>query len=266
MGIGTPGRGGVPTGFAPATVVLCQTGERQNDRGDTVNVELERTSNDAAPLLSYLATPDEPPTDGPCPAIAFEPPWLFLLDASGRYVAPQVPLDACGLPAGWSGEHLAWETLPYTDRVVGERGVQERAEVKRAGCTSAWKDVVGDYATSSHVRPGTFERDPFDGKDLRVCVYEVPSADRGTDAPPGEFRSGGSLGEQDRSAVVATLRAAPAAASRCGKPNARFATLAPVDGGPFLYVELDGCRRAVSDGDETPVVRASDELVALLGG
>lgn len=265
-GVGPAKRGGVPDGFVPTAVVLCQEGERRSANGDTVSVDLERTATGTGRLLTYLARADERPTDGACPAIAIGPPWLFLLDASGRYVAPQVPLDACGLPIGWSGEHLAWDSLSYTDRVVHEGDVVESAEVRRAGCSMSWKDVVGDYATSSHRRAGTFAGDPFGGRTLKVCVYEVPDAERGTDAAPGDFVAGRTLDERERTQVVAALRKARETPAGCGSPNARFATLTSTAGGPFVYVELDGCRRVVADGDETPVVRAGDELVALLGG
>jgi hypothetical protein len=121
-GDGPPGVGGIPDGFLPQRAVLCERGERANARGETVSVELERTATAIAPLLTYLARPSERPTEGACPAIAVLPPWLFLLDETGRYVAPAIPRDACGLPLGWQSPESAWSALSYTDRVVREGG------------------------------------------------------------------------------------------------------------------------------------------------
>ena len=117
------GVGGVPEGFVATAAVLCEQSEREDATGSTVGVDLERTANDVGPLLAYLAQPDERPTSGACTADGWAPPTLYLLDTGGGYVAPAIPVDGCGKPLGW--EHrdagLAWETLPYTDRVVRTR-------------------------------------------------------------------------------------------------------------------------------------------------
>ena len=117
-GQGPTGVGTVPSGFTPTRAVLCEESSRTDAAGDPVPVDLERTATRIDPLLSYLARPDEPPTDGACPAIGFLPPWLYLLDGSDRYVAPAIPRDGCGLPVDWRGSDAAWRTLAYTDRVV----------------------------------------------------------------------------------------------------------------------------------------------------
>ncbi|MGI3786309.1 MAG: hypothetical protein ACRYG2_36660 [Janthinobacterium lividum] len=126
---GPAGPGGVPDGFAARTVVLCEVGERTNARGDTVSVDLERTSTQVGPLLTYLARPSEPPSAGACTADGWVAPWLFLLDAGGHYVAPAIPVDGCGKPLGWydDRDRPAWATPAYTDRVVREGEVTETA-------------------------------------------------------------------------------------------------------------------------------------------
>jgi hypothetical protein len=111
--------GSVPDGFTARSAVLCARGERPDARGREVRVDLERTATEIGPLLSYLSEPSEEPTDGACAAIGVGRPWLFLLDASGRYLAPAIPTDACGLPLGWQADQPAWETVPYTERVLG---------------------------------------------------------------------------------------------------------------------------------------------------
>ena len=113
--------GSVPNGFVPQRAVLCQTTTRDDPAGSsagTRTVRLERTATDLAPLLTYLARPDEPPVDGACSADAWLPPWLFLVDAQGRYLRPAIPVDGCEKPLGWyeDRDRMPWLTLAYTDR------------------------------------------------------------------------------------------------------------------------------------------------------
>jgi len=113
-----PAGGSVPVGFVAESVVLCWDTDVPGDRAG-----VERTSSDVAPLLNYLSRPSEEPSDGPCTADGWLPPWLFLLDDHGRYVVPEIPVDGCGKPFGWDVEPtgLVWLTLPYDDRVVPAR-------------------------------------------------------------------------------------------------------------------------------------------------
>jgi len=83
-------------------------------------------------LLTYLSEPSEEPTDGACAAIGIGRPWLFLLDASGRYLAPAILTDECGLPLGWRGDQPAWETIPYDRRVLGPSEPADRASGRDA--------------------------------------------------------------------------------------------------------------------------------------
>ena len=118
---GPAGVGAVPPGFTPTRVVLCEQGVRQDAAGDPVSGGLERTSTEVGPLLVYLAQPSKRPSGGACTADGWIRPWLYLLDAGGRYVAPAIPVDGCGKPLGWNRdrERLAWTTPAYSDRVVG---------------------------------------------------------------------------------------------------------------------------------------------------
>ena len=110
--------GTVPSDFAARSAVLCRSDLRPDAQGRLVLVDLEQTSTEIGPLLTYLGRPSERPTSGACPAIGIGRPWLFLLDGSARYLAPAIPTDACGLPLGWQSESSAWEVLPYTDQVL----------------------------------------------------------------------------------------------------------------------------------------------------
>lgn len=119
--------GAIPADFAPAAVVLCVIQDRSAaDGADEQIVEVERRATAIAPLVTYLALPSRRSTDPDlsCPAMAWRRPWLFLIDADGRWVTPQLPTDACGFPVGLvDGDNrpLPYDSLPYTDRVIRTR-------------------------------------------------------------------------------------------------------------------------------------------------
>ena len=87
-------------------------------------MRLERRATAIEPLLSYLAQPSRRsirPGGVACPAMAWAPPWLFLLDDSGTWMRAQLPTDPCGFALGlFSDEGLPYERLDYSDRAVGE--------------------------------------------------------------------------------------------------------------------------------------------------
>lgn len=119
--------GAVPAAFEPAAVVLCVVQDRGGAGGtDEQIVDVERRATEITSLLTYLARPSQRSTDPDlsCPAMAWLRPWLFLVDADGRWVTPQLPTDACGFPVGlFDGENrpLPYDSLPYTDRVIRTR-------------------------------------------------------------------------------------------------------------------------------------------------
>ena len=120
-----PGRGGIPADFTPVAAVLCETAERpgKSAQAAPVTVDLERRATEIAPLLTYLARPSRISTDSEdlvCPAMAWLPPWLFLLDDQGRWLSPQLPTTPCGfpLPESTSNGVASWDALPYTDKII----------------------------------------------------------------------------------------------------------------------------------------------------
>ncbi len=256
------GQGGVPSGFTPDRVVLCEREVRTTAAGE-VGVELERSATDVGPLLIYLARPSERSSNGPCTADGWLAPWLFLLDADGRYVAPEIPVDGCGKPFGWydDRDHLAWQRPAYTDRVVREVPVGENAQARVTGCPTTYDDVLDASAASTRRRPGGFTEDPFGGRPLRYCTYDVAD---GSD-PRSVFVGGYDLVEDERAQLVAALLSAPEATAACSARPTDLTVVGSKEGGPSLLVETDGCRRVLSTAGETPVVRAGDDLVALLG-
>ena len=165
-------------------------------------------------------------------------PWLFLLDADGRYVAPRIPVDGCGKPLGWYRERgTAWGVLAYSDRVVGPS--KDLAE--QVGCPAAQADVVGALSSSSHRRAGAFVGDPFAGRPLRFCVYDAS----GAGGEPGPFVTGQSLVPDERAAFLAALASAPESTGPCSSEDGQVAVVGPRDGSANVFVELGGCRRVV---------------------
>lgn len=120
-----PPSGGVPSGFAATSVVLCVAETGVDADGDVVVLRaVERTSTEVRPLLTYLAQPDESPSDDPCTADGWVMPPMVLVDDAGRFVYPEIPVDGCGKPLGWydrDARPLVWNRLTYTDRVVRTR-------------------------------------------------------------------------------------------------------------------------------------------------
>lgn len=121
--------GGVPAGFVPVAVTLCEVRDAATPggTGDAAVSDVERRATAIAPLLTYLARPSRQSTNPDklaCQAMGWQPPWLFLVDADERWIAPRLPTDACGFPLGLFAEQsqqLPYDTLPYTDRVIRTR-------------------------------------------------------------------------------------------------------------------------------------------------
>ncbi len=122
------GAGSVPPSFRPEAAVLCAI---QDGAGATptpaATAGLERRATGASDLdalLSYLALPSQrvsSPDDLACPAMGWNPPWLFLLDGDGRWIQPQIPLDPCGFARNLfaTDDHaLPYGTMDFDDTVV----------------------------------------------------------------------------------------------------------------------------------------------------
>lgn len=111
----SPAAGRIPPDFQPVSVVECVligstpstdgssraepgTSGQQTTDGlrETFAIDLVILEGDLAPLIEALARPSEPPSDGPCPAIADIVPEIFLVDDAGRAIRPLWPADSCG--------------------------------------------------------------------------------------------------------------------------------------------------------------------------
>ncbi|MEU4474197.1 hypothetical protein [Micromonospora sp. NPDC023888] len=261
-----PRIGRVDPAFTPVAAVLCGREIRPGPGGGRDQVATERRATQLAPLLAALRLPDQESDRGvACSLEMLVPPWLALLDDQGRWLRPYLPTDACGKPRAEVRKALAELSTTLVDsRVVGQ---VEGPAAEAAGCAQRWTDLV--WVETSNGRPGppAPATSPAAGP-LRLCVYQVPPAERGGGKPAGDFVYGGPLPAERQAGVLRALANRRAVAD-CATPASRFAVLRPLDGGagPDRYVELDGCRRfliAASTGGGQ-VGQGDDTLAALLG-
>jgi hypothetical protein len=116
-----PAAGSVPAGFAPVEVVECRsaTGVPRDPAEPATVLEVVLTG-DLGPLLAALARPSDPvPADIACPAMYEFKPQIYLVDAAGRAVRPQWPVNACGfLQEGAAATLLGLSEVSSTERVV----------------------------------------------------------------------------------------------------------------------------------------------------
>ena len=248
-------------GFQPVAAVICGTEQQKRPGGGSDLVAVEERADDLTALVRTLRLPDEDPTDLPCTSEAPFVPWVVLLDEQGRWVRPGVPADECGKPR--HEVRTAYDQL-RTERVT-TRVLQEieSDEAAASGCTQTWGDMVwstGKMGGGQDSSPGPL---PADDAEVRVCVYQVPPAERGGDKPAGEFESGGKLAA-GRWPVVKRALAAGGPASACTTPGTRFAVLHV--SAALIYVEADGCRRVLIEGGTGPSAlrQGTAELAALI--
>jgi hypothetical protein len=197
----------------------------------------EQRATDIEALVEALRLPDEKPTDGACTTEMVNLPWIALLDASGRWIHPGTPADACRKPRKKVRLAVAELVLtgasPHpTPSPTGGSG----------GCPQRWADMVwasGEWGGNG----GT--PDNLTASSVRVCAYTVPQGQRGGGKPTGEFDAARTLTPAQWAMVKRELSAAPEAVP-CRTPASRFAVL-HLDQSE-IYVEADGCHRALING------------------
>ncbi len=253
--------------FVPVSLVLCDQQPRRRPDGGEDLVGTERSSTDVDALVSALRLPDEVPTDGMCTQEFVELPWFALRDAAGRWTRAAAPRDACRKPRTEVRQALAALQLD-TVSTWAIRELDSAAAVK-AACSQSWADMVWvETSQGLRSRAAPMPPDLFNGATtLRLCAYDVPAAERGTDKPGGSFVYGGLLQGPEQAVVAAELGRAGPVAGDCAAPARRFALLRTADdAGPTIYVELDGCRRILltpRSGAAT-LAQAGSTLVAVL--
>jgi len=238
---GTAGLPPLADDFAPVAVVICGTSPRPAPSGGEDMVAGEQRSESVEALTAALRLPSERRSSGACTAMLVQAPWFALLDAQGRWVRPGVPVNSCGQPRR---EVLdAFDALPLTTVRSSKVGEVTSAEAAAAGCGQRWADMVSVQAGwgGSAAPPRGYA--PAPSARMRLCVYDVPPAERGTGKPAGTFLRGGPMSPQRWAAVRDELPQG-IAARPCQEHAGRFALLFEGDREP-IYVELDGCRRVL---------------------
>ena len=253
--------------FVPVSVVLCdQQPQRRPDGGEDL-VGTERSSTDVDALVSALRLPDQVPPADMCRMQAVLLPWFALRDEAGRWTRVSAPRDVCAQPRAEVLGALGALRLD-TVSTWAIRELESAAAVK-AGCSQSWADMVWvETSRGLRSRAAPMPPDLFNGATtLRLCAYDVPAAERGTDKPGGSFVYGDLLQGPEQAVVAAELGRAGPAAGDCAAPATRFALLRTADdAGPTIYVELDGCRRILltpRSGAAT-LAQAGSTLVAVL--
>lgn len=278
-----PAPGRVPDGFDPVDVYRCNTHAIIEDaEGRWSAIEIEHLTGDLRPLLEALATPDDAPSGGACPAMAELVRELWLVDASGSAINVHYPRTACGFTK--SAANAALELLTVVDtrheklRLVESRAAMDAGCATVAGPLTLATGVPPDGVVLEGVTPGDREissapayggstpgADQIDA--LRVCRYErEATASESRASVEATFVGAGELrGEQVRLVLAAAAAGKPVAVS-CAAESTRFAVLLPVRAGvvvgPAITVELDGCRRISSLGTQARL--APEEVLRLV--
>ncbi len=110
-----PERGRVPDDFVPAAVVECEVGGRMRDSAGTWTAVTVTWRDGSATGLSRLVDAFDEPAVTPVPCQgAPRRMVIWLVDAAGRAVLPDVALDGCGAPSEAVLDAL--DRLEVTDR------------------------------------------------------------------------------------------------------------------------------------------------------
>jgi hypothetical protein len=256
------------TDFQPVGVVVCDSVPEKNPAGGEDMVAYERRGEKVDALVAALRLPNERPTNGACTMELRGVRWFALFDASGRWVRPGVPVDACGKVRMEVVD--AANALELRDVSRQLTAVITSNEAAAAGCTQQWADMVwAETATSPGRDWATPDKVPFAvGTSVRLCVYAVPSSEQGSGKPAGTFKSGSVL-STDQWAAIAAAVAKTAPVKACDTPASLFALLRRADNlGGDVYVELDGCHRVLVEGINGPPAlgQADATLIAALTG
>ncbi|WP_019136368.1 hypothetical protein [Cellulomonas massiliensis] len=93
-----PSPGAVPDGFVATSVLACADGgELLDSSGTWTSVRASRLEGDVAALVVALRLPSaRAKAAASCPAEAAAAPQVWLVDALGTAVRPELPTDGCG--------------------------------------------------------------------------------------------------------------------------------------------------------------------------
>lgn len=278
----------VPTGFEAVAVLRCDPHASQQD-GDELwsGVLLERLEGELEPVLTALAMPSDPRSPGPCPAVAYLSPELWIEGRDGNVVRVAVPADGCGAPKQ-VGLETALDALTVVDQTFTRDSLLESNAATAAGCaTQAGMLVLAGLDEANgmdgeHIVPdgdhvfGEEYLVPYEMPEwpdssevtgARLCDYVATAVSERAPAPAGDggvFVGMRELAASEARTLVADARIAPAAPS-CAHIATRFVVvhlhLDEQDAVTFT-VELDGCQRLANPASQSHT--ASPALLALL--
>lgn len=256
-----PEQGRVPDNFTPVRAVRCELDDARKTEGFGGVVQ---RAADIDGLLAELARPSEH-SEGPisCLDWGWQRPWLFLLDADGRWVLPQVPADSCGHPLSPEKGN----TLPSWRRYdAWPLDLTERDKVLDIGCQPRVPTggILNDPDYGNDHReaiPAT----ELDGQITAICRYRKGPRLHPELSPEGHFLGGRKLTKAEGTMIKAAIISEPA--KRCRETATTYATLEGIGDMITIAVELDGCQRMLETYSSDSPHRAGaaqPELISLL--
>ncbi|MCK2037059.1 hypothetical protein KZC51_13045 [Microbacterium sp. SSW1-49] len=277
--------GRVPEGFTAVAVLRCDPYASQDDaEGTWSGVILERLEGDLGPVLAALAQPSDPHSLGPCPAIAYVVPELWLEGDDGTVIRVAIPTDGCGAPKP-VGLEAALAALDAAEKTFTATSLVDSRAASSAGCDTQPQFLVIaglddiDLQDTEQLRPGSTplpddavipmampswpDADAITG--ARLCDYAaVSSTPRTSGADTTTFVAVRELDADTARELTALARTAPSEARSCTATATAVAVihLEHTGGEVAATVELDGCTRLIDPGMRARTAPA--ELLALL--
>lgn len=273
----------VPAGFTAVAVLRCDPFASQEDASGTWSgALLERRQGDLGPVLAALAQPSDPHSSGPCPAIAYMVPELWIEGADGTVIRVAIPTDGCGAPKA-VGLDEAVESLEVVEETFIPTALVESNSANMAGCDTQPQFLIiaglddlqeteqqppgstplSDDALIPMAMPAWPDADSITG--ARLCDYTaVSSAQSTSGADTTTFVGVRELDADAARELTALARTAPATARSCSATATAVIVvhLEHTGGEVAATVELDGCARLIDPGMRARTAPA--ELLALL--
>jgi hypothetical protein len=274
----------VPAGFTAVAVLRCDPfASRQDDNKIWSGALLERLEGDLDPVIAAFATPSDPRSLGPCSAVGYVSPELWVEDGDGKVLRVAVPTDGCGAPKA-VGLKGALDALTVMEEKFTPTTLIESSAAKGAGCATQAgmliatglddvgglateaiapeDEIVGEGALVPHEMSGW--PDPATVVGARLCDYVTTPSSEHSPAGAGSetvFVGLRQLGTADARALITDARRAPATAS-CTDSATQLVVVHSIiesgDAAPFT-VELDGCQRLID-----PTFQARNASAAIL--
>lgn len=260
----------VPSGFTPVAVLRCDPYASQEDaEGTWSGALLERREGDLGPVLAALAQPSDPHSNGPCPAIAYLVPELWIEGDDGTVIRAAIPSDGCGAPKP-VGLDEALTVLTVTEETFVPTSLVESNSATAAGCAAQAQFLIiaglddidqqessepapddaalPDDALIPMAMPAWPDTESVTG--ARLCDYAAVSPAKSTSAADTtRFVGARELDADAARELIALARTAPAAPSCTATATAVVVVhVEYTDGAIVTTVELDGCARLIDPG------------------